>query len=320
MTDFAALRSVATHLVSLYALDDCRLRFYAEEDHFLFLVYTAQTKYILKLRQIAEDGLQDDTLLFAWLRHLQPFQGEAKSLDFCRPIPNQKGDDFSCFAGYVGVLYPWIPGRKLQASLSLLNAQKWGRLMAVLHKRSSAFDGQVGRLRSWRQVYYWEPCVMEQSIYQSLFSERRQHTFRQMELRVNQCLQRLYRDKGARIIHGDLHPANVKVYQGHLCALDFDDFMWGYPIQDIAIALLYVRHRSHFDAVFEQFKKGYTQILPWPDVSRQTLSLLWMGRLLWMANARLFSENLQDAEAYADLEAALSRYESEFLACLEALG
>ena len=69
-----------------------------------------------------------------------------------------------------------------------------------------------------------------------------------------------------------------------------------------------------------KIKKGYTQILPWPDVSRQTLSLLWMGRLLWMANARLFSENLQDAEAYADLEAALSRYESEFLACLEALG
>lgn len=310
MSTHLALRAIAQEILSHYNLTIRLLRFYAKEDHFLFLVYTPDTKYMLKLRKSDSQASQDDALLFSWLRHLQLTEQDTI---FCCPISNRKGTDFTHVNGFVGVVYPWIMGRPLRQCLSLSNARKWGALMGALHQRSALFLVPAAKHRVWNQVYYWEPTVRAHKAYAALFPLRRKVIFERMEARAAQCLQNLYQKKPSPLlIHGDLHPSNVKVYQGRVWALDFDDFMLGYPIQDIAIALLYVRHQPHFIKIAAQFKAGYESYLPWPENPPHTLEYLWMARLLWMTNSRLLSEDLQDPESLLDLEETLDRYEEEF--------
>ena len=40
-----------------------------------------------------------------------------------------------------------------------------------------------------------------------------------------------------RLLHGDLHPWNVRSYRGVLSPIDFEDLMLGWPVQDIATTL-----------------------------------------------------------------------------------
>ena len=42
-----------------------------------------------------------------------------------------------------------------------------------------------------------------------------------------------------RILHNDLHQWNVRIYRGRLSPIDFEDLMWGWPVQDIATTLYY---------------------------------------------------------------------------------
>ncbi len=308
------LRQIAEQVLRQYPFSS-KIRFYKEQDHVLFLVYAEhqglRKRYVLKLRHRDSAPRHDDKLLFDWVRHLSVHAPVPVTIP---PVSNLQGEDFTSvaeFAEYVGVVYPWIEGRLLSARLSLPNVRRWGRLLASIHRASKTFTQPAPVIRRWNTVYYWEPRVLYEDTFKSLFSKKGHSLFLRTEDRVQKCLDRLSAGSGtgSHLIHGDLHPGNVKVNKT-LYALDFDDFMRGYPIQDIAISLLYVRHRKNFSAIYQHFKAGYTSLQPWPE--DDALETLFMGRLLWMINARCSYEDLSDPDTLKDLKATVARYEQEF--------
>ena len=106
--------------------------------------------------------------------------------------------------------------------------------------------------------------------------------------RVDQAFRQLYaRPDGLRVIHNDLWHGNIKVYRGHLYPVDFEDTIWGYPIQDIAMAMQDLmsdvapdRYESHLAA----FRCGYESLLPWPEAYEGQMDTFRAGRMLWVAN------------------------------------
>jgi Ser/Thr protein kinase RdoA (MazF antagonist) len=50
-----------------------------------------------------------------------------------------------------------------------------------------------------------------------------------------------------------------------LAAIDFEDLLYGYPIQDIAVSLFYVGWREDGKELMAAFREVYEEISPWPE-------------------------------------------------------
>jgi len=102
----------------------------------------------------------------------------------------------------------------------------------------------------------------------------------------------------AHLLHGDLSPANVVVTRGGgLVPIDFQDLVWGFDMQDIAITVAALRRARNGQRLVEAFREGYRTQRPWPDMSPALLESLVVARLLNQMNLTL---NLHDAAGLAD--------------------
>ncbi len=120
----------------------------------------------------------------------------------------------------------------------------------------------------------------------------RRELFRRTEKRVKAALAELFADRqGFRVLHYDLHHWNVKVFRGEVYALDFEDLMWGYPVQDIAITFYYWQDHAQFGELREAFRQGYTQHAEWPEQVRGQIDTFIAGRGLDLANFVLRDPN-----------------------------
>ena len=100
---------------------------------------------------------------------------------------------------------------------------------------------------------------------------------------------RLYADPaGLRVIHHDLHHENIKIYRRRLHPLDFEDTAWGYPVQDIAMALqdLWLEvGAGAYEPLLAAFRRGYESLSsPWPEQYPGQIDTFRAGRMLWVAN------------------------------------
>ena len=77
---------------------------------------------------------------------------------------------------------------------------------------------------------------------------------------------------------------NVLVHRGQLAAIDFEDLMSGWPVQDIATAMYYLHHHPEFAAIRDGFRRGYEQVAPWPEAEPGELETFIAGRALVLAN------------------------------------
>lgn len=310
----AAGRALAGRALSHYALDWRHYRFYDDEHHLLFIAYGLTDKFMLKISHEPPALTRE---IYRWAAQLPGLLQATPTRQGELGVELQ-GDQTEHSAAFC-TLFPWLEGRLLRDCLSLPNLRRWGALMAQMHRRSRALQDpadarEQSALRAWDRVYYWEPCQLDQERLSGLLSRAQQRHFQQMEERVAETLQDLWSKGEPLRIHGDLHPGNVKVHQQKLTAFDFDDAMWGYEIQDLAIALTYIRLHPRYPELLKAFRAGYTQHGPWPETQAHQLEVLCMGRLLWMANAVEGQADAVEAEAEDEepFTARLSRYADEF--------
>lgn len=291
-----------------YPLKIIQSRFYAEEDNLLYLLRSAEDKWIMKISQLEDKSPRDFEGILNWLSLIN--SDHPKSL---KPLKTHSGQLFTTVEDsgriYYCTIYPWIPGRILKHNLSRPSAKKWGALMADIHNRSERTQlPHPPALRTWDKVFYWEENVLFNPENIKYFPPKRKNIYQQMIQQVSKSLNQLHSQHQPPIlIHGDLHLYNVKYHKGQLYALDFDDCKWGYPIQDIAIALMYTRHQPNFCELKRAFQSGYRDLREWPEQFENQLETLFMGRLLWIANVALYSDNQEE-----DHEERLQRYEDEF--------
>jgi Ser/Thr protein kinase RdoA (MazF antagonist) len=192
------------------------------------------------------------------------------------------------------VVFGWMPGPDLADRLTLENVRKLGALSAQLHAHAETFEPPAGfSIKTADSVFpFGDEVVLFDDAYRNLVPPARRAVFQRAGNRVDAALRDLYRDRrGLRVLHYDLHQWNVKVYRGKLYALDFEDLMWGYPVQDIAITFYYWQDHPGFGELREAFKHGYTGHGDWPERAHGQIDTFIAGRALDLANFVLQDPN-----------------------------
>lgn len=271
------LRQLALGVLEQYDLAIKQVRLLEVATNTLFRVDCQDgTRYALRVCSPGEHSLHDAQVELAWLAVLN----EQTDLPVPRPITNAAGEYLS-YGKATGVpeerrcvLFDWVPGRPIEDVLSPQIYEKLGVAMAQMHEFSAGFFKQPDawneemRPMPWNTLFYYpeEPVVLYDADYKKLFPKERLVLIEEAMAAVEPLLQTLYqRPDDAMIIHGDLHIWNAHYAQGQIHMLDFEDLMWGYPIQDVAITLWYCREREDYADLRASFKSGYSSVRSWPS-------------------------------------------------------
>ena len=138
--------------------------------------------------------------------------------------------------------------------------------MAQLHAHAATFRPELAIFRYDRVFPFPEPVVLFDDAYRTLMPPGRRAVYEQAIATAQTVLDRLAASgEPMRILHGDLHQWNVRVARGKLTPIDFEDLMWGWPVQDIGTTLYYLLDRPDYAALVAAFRQGYTSHSPWPE-------------------------------------------------------
>lgn len=284
------LRQLALNAITRYDLDVSRVRLITNDMNGIFRVDTTDgQKFVLRVT-MPECGhtLDHVTAEMDWLAAL----ARDTDLSVPQPIPAKNGG-LVVEAGASGVpeprlcvIFSWVSGKDLAEDLTPDNISKLGELMARLHQHAITYQPpQRLALLKFDQVFpFPEPVILFEEAYVDLFPPDRRAIYEKGIAWAQESIDRLKASaEPMRILHGDLHPWNVRVSRGALSPIDFEDLMLGWPVQDIATTLYYFLNESY--SVFrEAFQTGYSQIAPWPERYPGEIDSFIAARGLGMAN------------------------------------
>ncbi|MFC2079644.1 phosphotransferase enzyme family protein [Candidatus Bipolaricaulota bacterium] len=320
------LRPVARRLLQNYGLTPVKLSQITEASNTIFRVSTADSgDYVLRMTAPKScHGPDEVRSEVAWLHALD------NDTDIGIPSPVARLDDeyvtevFALGAPnpICCALYRWVPGVMLDARLTEDNVRKLGILMARLHEHAARFVPPPGfRIRTYDSVFPYadesfpnvEPIVLLSDEPTAPLTHKQRTTYCDAHQIVAEEVERLMDSRdGLRVIHNDLHMWNVKVDGDRMYALDFEDMMWGHPIQDIATTLCYFRWREPYDTMRAAFRSGYESVCTWPETREGQLETLIMGRMILLANYVAVSEDSEDraiaVEYLARVEGRLRKF------------
>lgn len=305
------LKEIVMKALENYDLNCRKVRFYAEHSNILFLVEASNNRrYLMKIARPFDHTLEETKAYLTWLHQLHqlvtlPALKPVKTIqsEFVVTIPVPHTSEVRYCA-----LFNWLPGDNLTHRLSISNSFRWGELLAVIHNCSEQLDSDSKiPLMRWNKVFYWDEEVLFSRTYFHLMKGKRRKIYKQTVEMIENAIQNLHQGSyNPIIIHADLHPDNIKVYKRKLYALDFEDAMWGYPVQDIAIALLYIRWRKNYLKLRQAFYNGYTSMRRWPEQYPGEIETFFMGRLIMFANFLVKTDDTEDPDRM------LGRYQMEF--------
>jgi len=297
------LHAVALNALAAYDLNIRDIHSVGMFTNAIFRLRTSDgQRYALR---ICRPGWRSDIDLFSeatWL------QAQARETDIGAPVPlAARNGEVIVTAGAEGVPEPrrcaittWIAGSPLRKCLTPGNLYKMGALLAQLHQHAATFTPPPGftRRRLDRILARGEQDVLFDASCMASLTAQAQTALIQTRQRVERALALLYADpSGQRVIHNDLWHGNIKVHHGRLHPLDFEDTVWGYPVQDIAPALqdlMMDTQPEEYDRLQQALRSGYESRLPWPESYEGQIDTLRAGRMLWVANyvARCEREHL----------------------------
>ncbi|MBU0595839.1 GNAT family N-acetyltransferase, partial [Candidatus Bipolaricaulota bacterium] len=261
----------------------------------------------------------------AWLHALS----EETDIGLPEPVPTANGHFVVTVRGE-GIpgdrhcaLFRWVPGAMLDDRLTPRNVERHGRLSAKLHEHGSRFRPPPGfRIRTYDSVFPYsdpafagfEPIVLF-DLGKDLMPPERKDAFRHAHDRIRTIIDRLFAEAEEQVIHNDLHVWNVKVTRSRIYALDFEDLLWGHPIQDLGTTLFYYSANERREELLAAFRRGYESARAWPEHRPGDLDAMIAGRAILLANFVAASEDASDRalapEYLARTEARLRRFLGE---------
>jgi Ser/Thr protein kinase RdoA (MazF antagonist) len=284
------LRVVARQALEERGLGNCSLEFHGDDTNTLFRARpSAGLGFVVRIGvygPIAHSPAEAAAET-AWLAALR-----CAGLPVPEPVPGRSGRLVSVLGGpevggeRVVVVFRWLPGSPLAKHLTPAHVAAYGHLAAALHGQAAGFrpPGDPSLPRYDRLFPFDQPEVLFATAGSPLLPPSRLEAFRTAAGRVEDAIARLQATGPMRLLHGDFHPWNVLVHRGEVAAIDFEDLMWGWPIQDIGTALYYVYHRPDFAGLLAGFRSGYEQVAPWPETRPGDLETFIAGRALVLAN------------------------------------
>ena len=315
------LRKMALTALERYDLDVARVRLITNDMNGIFRVDTAGgEKHILRIGVPGDGGHSLETIRseMMWLAALRRETG----LSVPRPLATRDGALVSTVevSGVPEprhcVVFSWVKGMDLADRPTRENWIKLGEFASRLHDHGTAFQPPEGfSINRYDKVFpFQEPVVIFDDAYRHILPPTRREVFQQVVDRVQAVLDRLNANSGGMgVIHGDLHHWNAKVYRGQISALDFEDLMWGYPVQDIAVTLYYMQWHDDYLALRDAFKQGYTSRRTWPEQQPGEIDTFIAGRVLVLANYILEDPSPDYRTAAPEY---FERWEKRLRACL----
>jgi Ser/Thr protein kinase RdoA (MazF antagonist) len=188
-------------------------------------------------------------------------------------------------------LFRWVDGMPLAADLTARNYRELGMMTAELHEFAGNWNPPQGLTPLiWDRTLYYEgtSLVIADSRYSGLVSREDAVTVEGVVAAADAELQRLAQAPDRRFLHGNVEMWNVLVAEGRgLMLLDFEDVMFGAPVQDVAITLYYGRERQDFAALRDAYREGYEAVRPWPVRDSRQMALLVAARAVMLLNHAL---------------------------------
>lgn len=285
------LRALAFNALQQYDLDVSHLSLVTNGINGIFrLDLQDGQKFILRI-SLPERSHTLDYLLaeMDWLKAL----AKDTTLSVSRPVPARDGSlvvEASANGvpeARLSVIFTWVPGTDLVRHLSPLNISRLGELMAHLHMHSKTYQPPSGySLLHYDRVFpFSDPVILFDDPYQHLFSPESRKLYQQVRDGAQEAVDRLKTSgEPMRILHGDLHQWNVRYYRGVLAPIDFEDLMWGWPVQDIATSLYYFLDYPDYPTFRAAFQAGYSRCSPWPERCSGEIDAFIAARALVIVN------------------------------------
>ena len=260
----------------------------------------------------------------AWVRALH----RNSDITVPEPIPTPSGNfvlplDAPALPGdWHCTLQGWVPGMQLSARLTPENVALQGRLAAKLHAHGEQFDPPDNfRIRTYRTLFPYsdpgfpnpEPIMLFDRCSVELMPPDRIAVFREAHDRIQEVIDRLFETRTPHVIHNDLHLWNVLIYRGRPAALDFEDLLYGHPIQDLATTLYYYRSNERYETLLAALREGYESVRPWPGGNDRQLESLITGRGILLANFVAASKDAAEREIASDYLTRIEKRLKRFL-------
>jgi Ser/Thr protein kinase RdoA (MazF antagonist) len=278
------LREIALEALRHYDLAPRRVSRAAESFNSVFRVTGASGTYALRvaaqLRIHADGTLETEG---AWLRRLGdhgmvvPALHTNRAGEFGTEVTIRGAAPRTC------ALFDWVVGRSLRVRLTAPTAAALGRLAAQLHADAEAWaPADPPDVLVADRVLYWRlparltaPDVPCSGVFADAL-DRAQAVLDQLWL---------VPPHPPHLLHGDLTPANVIVARdGTLVPIDFQDVVWGFDVQDLAISIAVLRRAPRGDRLVDAFRDGYTTHRTWPDAGPDVWRALAVTRALNQVN------------------------------------
>ena len=212
----------------------------------------------------------------------------------------------------VCAVFSWLEGTNLADRLTPATMQSFGATMARLHLHALEFTPSSSFTASrYDDPYPYElPFVVFDEAGDDLLPPDRRRLFEEAWHAVEATIKRLAEREPARLLHGDLHPWNAMVNHGRISVFDFEDVVWGWPVQDIGTTLYYFWSSEEFEERWTQLREGYETVAPWPDRGGEVATFI-AGRTLVLAN-----DVISQPEWFSEAHAVYERGEKRIRAML----
>lgn len=286
------LRQLALAALADYDLVVRRVRLLSNSFNAIFRVDTADGKYVLRVCRPTETehGLPRLHSEMLWLAALR------RDTDLQVPAPLATRQGAYVTTAQVAavpeprhcVVFSWLPGRDFDEQISPATMEQFGALAAQLHCHAAAWTSPAGfAVGRYATPFPFEPLIMFDAAYAELLPPARRALFMVTVERIQAAIDRLQASAPPHVIHADLHRWNAKIYRGRILPFDFQEILWGWPVQDIGISLYYLYGEADYPAWRAAFERGYERVAPWPEAYPGEIDLFIAARGLMLANGLL---------------------------------
>lgn len=312
------LRALALAALEEYPLAVAGLRFMSDGWNTVYRVDTQSgEKYVLRITRPGAYGPEDVRSEMMWLDALH------RETDLILPAPLHTRDGALFSTQQVAgvpearhvVVFSWVPGKDLGDALTPQNYAATGELLARLHQHSAGWTPPAGfAIRRNDTVFNpTDPPHLFDPAFRDRLAESLWAPLRRAAEEVEAAQKELWnRGHPPQVIHFDLHQWNVKVHRGQVHVIDFEDLVWGYPVQDIGLIFYYIQDRPDAADLRRAFQEGYTRRLPWPETYPGEIALHTVRRGLDFANLLIDEQDPQEQEFlpvfFRRLEERLTRF------------
>lgn len=279
-----------------YALADARLQLLSDVDCIVYRVQalglegeSAETSAALKIYPTHKKDPANVQAEVDWLLALT----RETQLRVPRPLAAADGSFIQSVstgdaAGWPGVLFSWVEGRSLDQELTPDRLRRIGAFVGTLHHHSQSWHGsslqRLHRRTFTQRVFGWvldmqRPHTLSADAWDVLVRSARRLDAETSAFGQNEDVY--------GFIHSDLYLSNFLFQDDAVGVIDFSDCAWGHYADDIASALVFLKHpwvgnfdhSAEFERLQDAFFEGYQSIRSLPSTLEAMLDTYFAARI-----------------------------------------